>query len=350
MNKLLKVSMSMLLVVATLCFIGCNKADDPNNGGNGNNNGNNGETPEAPTIISTSEVQYDGTVFIEAVFEDETKMYFEILSPYEVALVSGEFYYQDNPSLAYMYRGEVVIPESIKHLGTTYSVVSIAKKAFYHNEMVTSVYIPNTVTAINSYYTDSYYPNEHALGVFQDCSCLERIHMSDNIQIIDGNAFYGCLCYADTVTVLSHVKQIGACAYDSRTVRFNADSCLVAGGSYGTPANPTVATSFPQMNSISFGTNVKVLPSYIYSGGLFTGSFPHDVEIPASIQIINDHALSTIFQINSTITCRAINPPVLGKDVFGQRVIEVIYVQMSSVDAYKIADGWSKYADVIVGI
>ena len=56
-------------------------------------------------------------------------MYFEILSPDEVALVNGEFYYQYNPSSAYMYRGEVVVPESIKHFGTSYSVVSISKKS-----------------------------------------------------------------------------------------------------------------------------------------------------------------------------------------------------------------------------
>lgn len=347
MNKLLKVTMSMLLFVATVCFTGCKKDDDPNDGGN---IGNNGETPEAPAVVSTSEVQYNGTVFIEAVFNDESKMYFAIVSPTEVSVVSGEFYYQDNPSLAYKYRGEVIIPETITHMGIKYTVVAMGWKAFYSCNLVTSVYIPNTVTAINSYYTDSYYPNEHTLGVFQDCSSLERIHMSDNIQIIEGNAFYGCLCYADTVTILSRVKQIGANAFDSKTVIFKADSCLVAGGPYGTPANPTVATSFPQMNSISFGTNVKVLPSYLYSGGLFTGSFPHDVEIPASIQIIKDYALSTIMQINTSIICRAINPPVLGNSVFGQRLIEVICVPMNSVEAYKTADGWNEYADVIVGI
>ena len=147
-NELLKTTLSILLVVVSLSFIGCKKTDNPNNDGNGNNNENNGETPEMPAVVSSSEVQYNGKVYIETIFEDQTKMYFEILSPNEVALVSGEYFYQDNPSLAYMYRGEVVIPETITHFGGTYIVVSIAKRAFYRNEMVTSIYIPNSVTSI----------------------------------------------------------------------------------------------------------------------------------------------------------------------------------------------------------
>lgn len=125
-------------------------------------------------------------------------MYFEIVSPNEVALVSGEFYYQDNPSLAYMYRGEVVIPETITHLGGTYSVVSIAKKAFYHNEMVTSVFIPNTIQHIDSYMYFSY--NWITCGAFQGCINLKHIHMSENVQRIGKYAFSDCLCYEDSIT------------------------------------------------------------------------------------------------------------------------------------------------------
>ena len=102
MNRVLNKIAAIMLTMAVVCMIGCKKADDPSNGGNnGNNGGNGGETPEAPAIVSTSEVQYDGTVFIEAVFEDETKMYFAIVSPTEVSVSNGEFFYQENPSLAY---------------------------------------------------------------------------------------------------------------------------------------------------------------------------------------------------------------------------------------------------------
>ena len=153
MNRLSKVMSVIGLIIAVVIATGCTKPDDPtdpNNGGgnNGNNGGNGGETPEAPAIVSTSEVQNDGKVFIEAVFEDESKMYFAIVSPTEVSVVNGEFYYQDNPSLAYKYRGVVVIPEIITHIGKTYSVIAIGQKAFYGCNLVTSVFIPNTIRYI----------------------------------------------------------------------------------------------------------------------------------------------------------------------------------------------------------
>ena len=46
------------------------------------------------------------------------------------------------------YSGEVVIPESVEHEGTTYSVESIVEKAFYFCKGLTSVTIGNSVTSI----------------------------------------------------------------------------------------------------------------------------------------------------------------------------------------------------------
>ena len=264
MDKLLKVAMSTLMVMATVCLIGCNKVDDPNNDdNNGSNGGNSGETPETPAIVSTSEVQYDGMVYIEAVFEDESKMYFAILSSSEVAVASGEFYYQDNPSHAYMYRGEVVIPERITHLGTTYSVVAIAYKAFYRCNLVTSVYIPNSVKFINEFLH---------YGAFAGCVNLVEIKMSENIQYIGSSAFNGC----DALT---------------------------------------------------------------------------DIFLPSTITKIEDGAYTSYDLTNTTtITCMAIEPPILSEHAFVGRNVQVIYVPVSSVDAYKAANGWSRYENVIVGI
>ena len=46
------------------------------------------------------------------------------------------------------YRGEVVIPESVEHQGTTYIVTSIGENAFTYCSGLTSVTIPNSVTSI----------------------------------------------------------------------------------------------------------------------------------------------------------------------------------------------------------
>lgn len=512
MSKLLKIKKDLLLIMATVCLIGCTKPDDPNNGGgnNGNNGGNSGEVPEASAIVSTSEVQYDGTVFIEAVFEDETKMYFAIISPDEVSVVGGEFYYKDNPSLAYKYRGEVVIPESVTHLGSNYIVTAIGFKAFYDCNLVTSVTLPNSVKYIYSYKNYAY-PYGNTYGAFQGCNNLTNINISDNIQHIGEKAFVGCPCFTETVIIPKGVKSIGMKAFNSNNVVFNADSCLLAGGLVY-PNDPTGAptcySAFPNMNSISFGTNVKVLPAYLFSDmnpstidipssvtvlpneafrgcsnlervnnlenvikigraafygceslnsfelnstlthfeyGTFYGcrnltsiSIPNsvitiglsafsgcssltevyipnsvttiqqsafewchgistlsignsvsiigsyafhfcdelnsvsfgnslttiesyafsdcqvltDINLPSSIRSINSHAFDGTMSssIVTIVTCLAVNPPVLGENVFGRRPIQTIYVPMASVDAYKTAYGWGDYADVIVGI
>ena len=64
------------------------------------------------------------------------------------------------------YSGEVVIPESVEHEGTAYSVTSIGDNAFAGCSGLTSVTIPNSVTSIGKY-------------AFSGCSGLTSVHISD---------------------------------------------------------------------------------------------------------------------------------------------------------------------------
>ena len=476
---LLKKIAAIMLTMAVICMAGCKKTDGPNNNG-----GNGGEAPETPAIVSTSEVQYDGKVFVEAIFEDESKMYFAIISPTEVSVVSGEFFYQDDPSQAYKYRGEVIIPRKITHLNKAYDVISIAYKAFYHCDLVTSVFTPNSVVSIDSYKEMNNTNTDIYLGAFQGCNNLSEIILSERVQRIDANAFQGCSklsfinlsenlqyigegafegcpAFSETIVVPKFIKAIGMRAFDAKNVVFNADSCSIAGGAV--PISQwsfelDCFSAFPNMSSITFGNNVKMMPAYLYSdlnpsiielpssvtlipncafygctnlekvndfnqiisigrdafygcssltsielsnsieiideysfykctnlsrivipnsvisigkkafwqSGLSSIEFGNsiisigsssfsgcsnltEIVIPNSVVSIGTYAFSSCYALN-TITCMANNPPVLGEEVFGQSPIQVIFVPMSSVEAYKTANGWSQYADVIVGI
>ena len=64
------------------------------------------------------------------------------------------------------YSGEVIIPESVEHEGTAYSVTSIGGGAFYACSGLTSVTIPNSVTIIEAW-------------AFHGCSGLTSVHISD---------------------------------------------------------------------------------------------------------------------------------------------------------------------------
>ena len=46
------------------------------------------------------------------------------------------------------YSGEIVIPESVEHESSAYSVTSIGKRAFQNCYGLTSVTIPNSVTTV----------------------------------------------------------------------------------------------------------------------------------------------------------------------------------------------------------
>ena len=48
--------------------------------------------------------------------------------------------------------------------------------------------------------------------------------------------------------------------------------------------------------------------------------------------------------------CKATTPPQIGRNLFyDMNNIPIIYVPQESVDAYKTAEGWSVWADMITG-
>ena len=113
------------------------------------------------------------------------------------------------------YSDEVVIPESVEHEGTTYSVTSIGEKAFYECSGMTSVTIPNSVTSIGDYaffycsgLTSVTIPNSvTSIGsyAFWYCSGLISVTIGNSVTSIGKGAFYNCsklhdvYCYAEDV-------------------------------------------------------------------------------------------------------------------------------------------------------
>ncbi len=77
------------------------------------------------------------------------------------------------------YGNEIVIPDKIKYEGTEYSVVILDDYAFYKNDKITSLTIPDTTMLIGH-------------NLCNGCVNLKSIHIGKNVARIGAYAFEGC--------------------------------------------------------------------------------------------------------------------------------------------------------------
>ena len=156
--------------------------------------------------------------------------------------------------------GEVVIPESVEHEGTAYSVTSIGSSAFRNCSGLTSVTIGNSVESIGS-------------EAFRGCSGLTSVTIPNSVTSIGKLAFRACSGLTSV-----HISDIAAwCNID-----FGGDE-----------SNPLVYAHHLYLN----GEEVKdlVIPNSVTSIGrsAFSGcSGLTSVTTPNSVASIGDYAFS----------------------------------------------------------
>ena len=112
----------------------------------------------------------------------EGKVFYAITGPNTVSVVHR------NPSYN-SYWGQVTIPSTVKHKGTTYTVTEIGNVAFLSSSQLTRVIIPSTVTRIGN-------------RTFKDCPLLTSITIPENVTSIGTMCFNGCDTLTD-ITCLS---------------------------------------------------------------------------------------------------------------------------------------------------
>lgn len=101
---------------------------------------------------------------------------------------------------------------------------------------------------------------------------------------------------------------------------------------------------YDEQGIISFGHDIEEIPSRAFYGCRELKT----VTIPASADLIGDAAFGGCQNLRR-LYCMAVTPPELGERSLTISRYGSIYVPAEAVEAYKSADGWSAYADRIVG-
>ena len=190
---------------------------------------------------------------------------------------------------------------------------------------------------------------------FQNCTSLSSVTFEDdsNLQTIGGGytcyrgdygsydfgifgAFAGCTSLT-SIEIPNSVKEIGVCAFKNCS----------------------------QLSSVTFEPNSKLKTIDGYCDGNWSsevgtkhyGAFADcealtNIELPASLTAINSVAFSNCRKLID-VYCTALTPPTIKTGSSGTFTnissAARFYVPLESVDAYKAATGWEKYANQIVG-
>jgi hypothetical protein len=154
-------------------------------------------------------------------------------------------------------------------------------------------------------------------GAFQNCTGLTSITIPNGVTEIGSGVFLGCTGLT-SITIPDGVTKIGGSTFSGCT----------------------------GLTSITIPDSVTTIGYRAFENTGLTGNFV----IPSSVSHIGSELFISCPNLGS-LTVESTNPPIFFSVgyLFGNGY-KNIYVPAESVDRYKIADGWSEYADMIQAI
>ncbi len=169
---------------------------------------------------------------------------------------------------------------------------------------------------------------------------LSSVTIGSNVTSIGAYSFWNCFGLT-TISIPERVTSIGNWAFKGcsglTSVVFNADSCVFAGEI--SPISLPAFYNLGNINSITIGENVKVIPSYLCCGlnGLTS------LSVPSNVSVIGDYALKGCTNITD-IYMSGENPPTTFDSTFANiPASTILHVACDAAPAYQNANDWDLF-------
>ena len=221
--------------------------------------------------------------------------------------------------ISYLIGGSlsIAIPEEVTYMNRKYKVTGIGERAFYYEQSITSISIPNGVTYIDklafsncSSVSSVTIPNSvKSIGIyaFSGCASLKSITIPNSISTLEDGVFFSC--GLTTVTIPDNITSIGQDAFSS---------CY-------------------WLSSISIPNSVTDIGQSAFSSCNSLKS----ITLPSSVKTIGEAAfyncsLETIYSLNP-------EPPSLGYCTFfdgNALAFATLYVPKGTKEKYQSSIGW----------
>ena len=219
--------------------------------------------------------------------------------------------------------GRMVIPSTVNHGGTTYSVTSIDTKAFQECTALTSVEVPGSVVNVGN-------------RAFARDESLTRVVVGEGVQRIDLEAFKMCSSL-DTIVLPTTLVRVGASAFEN-TAFFNNNTNWTGGyllqiGQWVIKVGNLVEGEVTVPDGITGIAN----SAFLYC------RYMHRVDLPASLLHVGEGAFKDC-EVLDTVRVRATVPPSLYNDSFmGIGRPATLIVPCNKRAVYQAADYWNDF-------